>query len=148
MLTANHEVKIIDFGLCKEISNGNNRRECDCESESAKLDDFVGSTEYACPEILNKEPYYGCKADSWSLGILLYGLLYGQFPFTSYDRTNKFENSLSFPIDVNVSSSAQDLLQSMLTVDPEKRIKVEHILKHKWIKSNPSFKLNSSSILN
>jgi len=122
MLKANHKIKVIDFGLCAHAS---------CDS---MLENFLGSVEYACPEILERKPYQGCKAEVWSLGVLLFALLFGQFPFSTYDRERKFNVELTFPNESLVSTSAKDLVSHMLTVDAEKRYSLKDVLKHKWLK--------------
>ncbi len=42
--------------------------------------DMQGTMRWMAPEVINKEPN-GLKADIWSLGILLYGLICGEPPF-------------------------------------------------------------------
>jgi NUAK family, SNF1-like kinase len=37
------------------------------------------------PEIINGTPYKGPEVDCWSLGILLYTLVYGSMPFDGRD---------------------------------------------------------------
>ena len=58
-----------DFGFCKLLN-----------SQTAMTKTIVGSPIYMAPEILRGKPYTS-KADIWSLGILLYELLYGCCPF-------------------------------------------------------------------
>ena len=42
---------------------------------------FCGTPSYMAPEIVNKVTYQGPPSDIWALGILLYALLTGSFPF-------------------------------------------------------------------
>ncbi|KIH65051.1 hypothetical protein ANCDUO_04629 [Ancylostoma duodenale] len=54
------------------------------------LTTFCGSPLYASPEIINGTPYRGPEVrlflvDCWSLGILLYTLVYGSMPFDGRD---------------------------------------------------------------
>lgn len=42
---------------------------------------FCGTPSYMGPEIVNKKEYTGPPADIWALGVLLYALLCGTFPF-------------------------------------------------------------------
>ena len=50
-------------------------------SYSSLLSTFCGSPLYASPEIVKGTPYHGPEVDCWSLGVLLYTLVYGAMPF-------------------------------------------------------------------
>ena len=41
-----------------------------------------GCPAYVCPDMLTKEPYSGIAADMWSLGVILYTMLTGRYPFS------------------------------------------------------------------
>ena len=43
--------------------------------------DFCGTPHYISPEIIGKGGYMGQPADIWALGVLLYKILTGSFPF-------------------------------------------------------------------
>ncbi|GFN90903.1 nuak family snf1-like kinase 1 [Plakobranchus ocellatus] len=64
-------VKIADFGMANYYSH------------TSKLETFCGSPLYASPEIVNGRSYYGPEVDVWSLGVILYTLVYGSMPFES-----------------------------------------------------------------
>lgn len=40
-----------------------------------------GTPSYMPPEILKKKEYEGPAADMWSLGVVLYAMLHGCYPF-------------------------------------------------------------------
>jgi serine/threonine protein kinase len=128
------KAKLIDFGLCERITDKNQL--CDL---------WCGSQDYVCPEIIKKEPYNGFLADVWSLGTILYIMLYGELPF-GFDQRVKAINegkphpTLQFADDRNpniVSDSAKDLVAGMLQADPAKRLSMEAVQKHRWLKSKP-----------
>lgn len=61
--------QIADFGLSNVFD------------EKHFLQTFCGSPLYASPEIVRGLPYFGPEVDCWSLGVLLYTLVYGAMPF-------------------------------------------------------------------
>lgn len=62
-------VKLIDFGFAIRIPSWK------------KLNIFCGTPTYMSPEITKKHEYFGKPADIWSLGVVLFSLLCGRFPF-------------------------------------------------------------------
>jgi serine/threonine protein kinase len=63
-------VKLIDFGF-SVLVNAQNQR----------LKVFCGTPSYMAPEITKKADYEGMPVDIWALGVLLYVMLTGNFPF-------------------------------------------------------------------
>jgi serine/threonine protein kinase len=63
-------VKLIDFGF-SVLTNTPNQR----------LKVFCGTPSYMAPEITRKTDYEGRPVDMWALGVLLYVMLTGTFPF-------------------------------------------------------------------
>jgi len=56
--------------------------------EQAKLSGVYGTAPYMCPEMLI-DGSYDEKADVWSLGVMVYTLLFGAFPYTTEVRSSK-----------------------------------------------------------
>jgi len=69
MIDHNHNIRIIDFGFAITFN------------PNKKLTIFCGTPHYIAPEIIKKNSYFGDRSDCWSLGILLYIILCGKFPF-------------------------------------------------------------------
>jgi len=62
-------IKLIDFGFSTCMSN----------DQKSKM--FCGTPSYMSPEIVLKKEYCGPPADIWALGVLLFALLFGYFPY-------------------------------------------------------------------
>ncbi|XP_056305762.1 NUAK family SNF1-like kinase 1 [Danio aesculapii] len=125
LLDKDLNVKLADFGL----SNRYMRGQC--------LDTFCGSPLYASPEIINGLPYHGPEVDCWSLGVLLYALVYGSMPFdgTSYSILKEQIRHGQYKTP-NILSGACSLIEWMLTVKVENRATVENIANHWWLNLN------------
>ncbi len=65
------KVKIVDFGFAVQLK----------ANEKTRL--FCGTPCYMAPEIVNKTLYDPRIADVWALGVLLYVMVGGRFPFNS-----------------------------------------------------------------
>ena len=87
---------------------------------------MLGSPIYMAPEILRQE-IYTSKADIWSLGVVLFEMLFGYCPFESNSINQLINvlqaNELTIPSDINpVSEATRELLRKMLIKDQFKRI--------------------------
>lgn len=82
---------------------------------------------YTCtqmaPEVVSGKAYRGPPVDIWSLGVTLYLMLTGKFPF--YGKTeDDVKRSIcrgTPPMPKHLSEEAVDLMMWMFTVDPDKR---------------------------
>ena len=69
MVNENYEVKIIDFGFSLFTT------------KNKKLNLHCGTPSYMAPELVAKKDYLGSPVDIWALGVLLYKMLTGYYPF-------------------------------------------------------------------
>ncbi|KAJ3614293.1 hypothetical protein NHX12_017867 [Muraenolepis orangiensis] len=105
LIDDNHNLKLIDFGLCGKPKGG---MQC-------RLNTCCGSPAYAAPEVILGKSYIGSSADVWSLGVVLYALLCGYLPFDD-------ENCM-----------ALYKLIEMMQVEPQDRLTVSELLDHPWV---------------
>lgn len=102
---------------------------------------FCGTPPYMAPEIISSQQYDGKAADVWSLGVILYLLLCGKFPFQSTSLHQLFQsarNSQRLAVPSSVSSAAQALIRSILIPDPGRRPAAHQILLHPWFVASPN----------
>ena len=107
---------------------------------------YVGTSKYMSPEIIERTHMKikeGCKIDIYSLGVTLYNLAFGCYPYNldevgskDYDNILKKikEENLEFPKDRNVSELFKDFLKKLLEKDYTKRFNILEALNHPWIK--------------
>ncbi|XP_037947780.1 uncharacterized protein LOC119679474 isoform X2 [Teleopsis dalmanni] len=122
LLDEHGNAKIADFGLSNVFD------------DQRLLATFCGSPLYASPEIVEGTPYQGPEVDCWSLGVLLYTLVYGSMPFdgSNFKRLVK-QISQGDYYEPKKPSSASTLIRDMLTVCPRKRATIEQICSHWWV---------------
>ena len=122
LLTSEHLLKIIDFGLSNYFKIG----------QKNLLSTPCGSPCYASPEMVGGKKYDGFKIDIWSSGIILYAMLCGYLPFEDKDNDILFEKILEckliFP--KYITNIAKDLMEKILVTDPDLRINISEIKKH------------------
>lgn len=82
-------------------------------------------------EIVKGTPYQGPEVDCWSLGVLLYTLVYGAMPFdgSNFKRLVK-QISAGDYYEPKKPSNASPLIREMLTVCPKRRATIEQICNH------------------
>lgn len=87
------------------------------------------------PEIVRRLEYEGRAVDMWSLGILLYALLCGCFPFRAKTYPDLYRRIArgQFSIPEELSSSVKDMLRNLLNVDPAERLTSHASLRHVWL---------------
>ena len=115
-------LKLCDFGWAKELT---------LENRST----FCGTVEYMAPEIFGSENYdFG--VDIWSLGILLYEMVIGHSPFKAKNMKSVILNIKSHDLTYEkpLSHECRNLIEKILNINPQKRLKIKDILDHPFVK--------------
>jgi hypothetical protein len=120
VVDSEYTVKLIDFGSSALIPRDSSRY----------FDRFYGTLQYASPEILEGQRYRGPESEVWSLGVLLYTILYGENPF--HDTRQALHADFIPPY--RVSDECMNLLRRMLTREPSRRASILEVARHPWMK--------------
>ncbi|KAI9512254.1 hypothetical protein F5148DRAFT_1273870 [Russula earlei] len=101
---------------------------------------FVGTPDYLAPETILGLRGDDAAVDWWALGVITYEFLYGAPPFHDETPEKVFENILSRRMEwleeyIDYSPEARDLMERLLTVDPQRRLGAngaDEVKAHPW----------------
>ncbi|KAK8887295.1 hypothetical protein M9Y10_038333 [Tritrichomonas musculus] len=122
MIDINGHIRISDFGLSRFVG----------PDHLAKTP--CGSPCYVSPECVSGKKYDGLISDVWSCGVILYAMVTGMLPWTKRKMNELFHQIRhgEYKIPSYVSAQCANLIQMLLTVDPQKRITLEEAKHHTW----------------
>lgn len=140
LLDKHDRPKVIDFGFSQfdytcTAAAGRSNRSNDGPTNAKDTKNFCGTPSYMAPEVVSCKSYDGKKVDVWSLGVILFLLLCGKFPFQGQSFHQLYQNirNLQFAIPAGLSKDAHSLLRAILVVDPMKRPSVRDLQTHPWM---------------
>ncbi|KAG2202192.1 hypothetical protein INT47_002111, partial [Mucor saturninus] len=116
--------------------HGNIDMMCMVRQGKSEYHKFCGNSQYVPPELSVQTEYHSELADIWVLGVFLYRMLVGKYPFSAANDQQLFKKMLhgNFSIPSELSEDAKDLLRRMLAPDLT-RASLDLIIYHPWIKS-------------
>lgn len=123
------QIKLADFGFAKQLEE-------DFMSET-----LCGTPFYMAPEIICSNKVHK-SSDLWSIGIILYEMHFGTYPFGEPQNMFELKREMEFSFpgipgiskcqDIEWCEHFYDLLFSILNQDPDQRISWEHFFNHEW----------------
>lgn len=133
LLNKNYRALLADFGFSRHF-----------ETNDHILHEFCGSEYYCGPEIKKAytKGYDAMMNDAFSLGVLLFVITIGEFPFEmttfsdqryrhiikkDYDRFWEYINQ------VETSDEFKDLINNLINITPSQRLEISQILEHPWV---------------
>ena len=126
------ELKIGDFGLIAKLDNIKDRKFSTC-----------GTKHYMAPEVINPgKKGYSFEVDIWSIGVIMYQLLTGKFPFGNECKEDKkiYEEITKKEINENdlnnISDVAKDLIKQLLVKESKYRPGLNQIVYHDFFHMN------------
>ncbi|KAM7324908.1 hypothetical protein ACRRTK_015162 [Alexandromys fortis] len=125
LIDGDGNAKLCDFGMAIQLVEGQ------------KLEELCGSLLYIAPEMLARKPYDGLAVDMWSLGVVLYAMVTGQFPYAedTLDGMHRLITNTKYPIFDYLSKPCHIIIAQLLTVSTMRRITICQLLKRPWLGS-------------
>lgn len=122
-----HRLRLIDFGFAYRYKD---------DEPEVSLTKPCGTVSYLAPEVVSRRRYSGFRADVWSMGVVLYAMVFGAFPVTmasmrnpqyvfawhaqTHEQTDplaSFANAYAPPVDVARATFAErDAINAMLRI--------------------------------
>jgi serine/threonine protein kinase/tetratricopeptide (TPR) repeat protein len=122
MLTAEGRVKILDFGLAKRVRDAGSATPApDLNLTATGI--VVGTPNHLPPEVLGGAPA-DARSDVWALGVVLYEMASGKFPFkggTMAELADAIQGAPPTPMSERVPVGIRAVIQRCLAKEPARR---------------------------
>ena len=125
LVTNSNDIVISDFGFARDGDS------------NTMFDTLCGSPMYMAPEIMNHK-FYDNKSDLWSVGVIMYELLFGTTPYHAKNLIELMKKikkrNVIIPKEYEnlITDECRELLLSLLNRNPKTRITWDNFFNHKW----------------
>ena len=116
-------IKLLDFGMATQLAEGQ------------MLQEGCGPLLYMVPDILAGKPYDALAGDMWSMGILLYVLVTGHFPYeeTTAHALYWLITHTKLAIPYHLSTPCHTIIARLLLPAPRHRLTICEVLESSWL---------------
>ena len=136
LLDKNYNIKLNDFGFAQSFKG---------ENGDYILHEYNGTNFYCAPETRKAfiRGFDGVKSDIFSLGVLLFVITVGNFPFIrpsysdekyKYIVKKNYARFWDYFSYIEISEEFKDLINNLISITPSQRLNLDEILEHPWIK--------------
>lgn len=129
LVTNSNDIVLSDFGFARDGDS------------NTMFDTLCGSPMYMAPEIMNHKVYDN-KSDLWSVGVIMYELLFGTTPYHAKNLIQLMKKikkkDVHIPDEYSglISEECKNLLLSLLDKNPTNRITWDNFFHHEWFKTD------------
>lgn len=129
LVTKSNDIVLSDFGFARDGDS------------NTMFDTLCGSPMYMAPEIMNHKVYDN-KSDLWSVGVIMYELLFGTTPYHAKNliqlmkKIKKKDVHIPDEYSSLISEECKNLLLSLLDKNPTNRITWDNFFQHEWFKKD------------
>ncbi|OVA10156.1 Protein kinase domain [Macleaya cordata] len=124
LVTSTGIVKIGDFSVSQVF-----------EDDNDELRRSPGTPVFTAPECCLGLTYHGKAADTWALGVTLYRMVLGEYPFLGDTLQDTYDKIVNNPIFIpdGINSQLKNLMEGILCKDPKHRLTLNAIAEHPWV---------------
>ncbi|OAY37996.1 serine/threonine-protein kinase GRIK2 [Manihot esculenta] len=124
LVTQSGTVKIGDFSVSQVF-----------EDDNDELRRSPGTPVFTAPECCLGLTYHGKAADTWAVGVTLYCMILGQYPFLGETLQDTYDKIVNNPLVIpnEMNPQLKDLLEGLLCKDPKQRMTLDSVAIHSWV---------------
>ncbi|CAN1171920.1 Serine/threonine-protein kinase GRIK2 [Linum perenne] len=124
LVTSTGVVKIGDFSVSQVF-----------EDDNDELRRSPGTPVFTAPECCLGLTYRGKEADTWAVGVTLYCMVLGAYPFLGETLQDTYDKIVNNPLVLpdRLTPPLKDLLEGLLCKDPKQRLKLDAVANHPWV---------------
>ncbi|OMO53371.1 hypothetical protein CCACVL1_28679 [Corchorus capsularis] len=124
LITSTGTVKIGDFSVSQVF-----------EDDNDELRRSPGTPVFTAPECCLGLTYHGRAADTWAVGITLYCMVLGNYPFLGETLQDTYDKIVNKPIILpnDMNPELRNLLEGLLCKEPKQRMTLNDVAQHSWV---------------